>query len=190
MEFLYHGSAKPGITELETRSALHNSEKAVIYLTDCIPYALCYIWDAEHNGYSGKHVTAWIQDGITCYEEQFPHQLAVFYQGVSGYLYRIGKHCGMQPVQEREGVYASLEKVNVAGAEWIPDVYEALMQQEQLGFFKIFRYHEQSEQRQNELIDFMARAIVKSGFYRSDPLRAKFMQRHFSEAWQRAAKQK
>ena len=59
MKYFYHGSNIPGITQLEARSILHNTEEKVVYLTDCLPYALFYIWDTEHNGYSGKQKMAW-----------------------------------------------------------------------------------------------------------------------------------
>ncbi len=87
MDYLYHGSIISGIKYIKPNSRLHGSDKEVVYLTDNIPYALFYIWDKEHNHYSGKHVTAWIKDGTAYYEEQFPNQLKTFYKGVSGYLY-------------------------------------------------------------------------------------------------------
>jgi hypothetical protein len=68
-EYLYHGSDYSGITELEARSKLHNTDKKVVYLTDNIPYALYYIWDEKHHGYSEKHVTGWIKNGVAYYEE-------------------------------------------------------------------------------------------------------------------------
>ena len=87
----YHGSCTPGIMLLEARSRLHNTEEKVVYLTDNIPYALFYLWDEEHNGWSVKHVTGWTKNDIAHYEEQFPDQLKTFYQGVSGYLYCISE---------------------------------------------------------------------------------------------------
>lgn len=77
MNYLYHGSDVAGITALEPRSPLHNSDKRVGYLTGNIPYALIYIWDAKHTGYDRTYVTGWLRDGIASYEEQFPDQ---FYQ--------------------------------------------------------------------------------------------------------------
>ena len=76
---LYHGSATPGISALEPRSRLHSTELQVVYLTDCAPYALLYIWDAGKHCGADKHVTAWVEKGIAHYEEQFPDQLQVFY---------------------------------------------------------------------------------------------------------------
>jgi hypothetical protein len=96
MKYLYHGSYVSGIQELKANSKLHDTEQNVVYLTDNIPYALFYIWDAEYNGMPGKYVTGWLKDGIAYYEEQFPEQLKTLYQGVCGYLYHIAMTSNFQ----------------------------------------------------------------------------------------------
>ena len=63
-EYLYHGTIYSGLTELEARSKLHNTDQRVVYLTDNIPYALLYIWDENHNDCSEKHVTGWVRNGV------------------------------------------------------------------------------------------------------------------------------
>lgn len=188
-EYLYHGSDYSGIKELEARSKLHNSEKKVLYLTDNIPYALYYIWDEEHNGYSGKHVTGWIKNGVAYYEEQFPDQLKTFYKGVSGYLYCISKNSDIQSVEDRKCMYYSLENTVVAKVDYILDVYEELLKYESLGKFKVLRYNEQSKKRQNELIGFVSTVIVKSEFFKDNESKAKFMKKHFVRAWEKAITQ-
>lgn len=132
-KYLYHGSEYVGIKELEPRSKLHNTDKKVLFLTDNIPYALYYIWDEEHNGYNGKHVTGWINNGIAYYEE--------------------------------------------------------LLKYEALGKFRVLRYNDQSEMRQQELVDFIATDIVKSNFFKDNDAKAQFMRKHFVKAWERAIKQ-
>ncbi|MGL5753085.1 MAG: hypothetical protein ACRCXT_21260 [Paraclostridium sp.] len=189
-EYLYHGSSHFGITELEARSKLHNTDKKVVYLTENIPYALYYIWDNEHNGYSEKYVTGWIKNDSAYYEEQFPNQLKTFYKGVSGYLYCISKTSDIQPVDNRECMYYSLENVVVDKVEYINDVYDELLKYEELGKFKVLRYNEQSKKRQDELIDLISMHIMESNFFRSNEATAKFMKKHFVEAWEKAIKQK
>lgn len=187
-EYLYHGSSYSGIKELEPRSKLHNTNKKVVYLTDNIPYALYYIWDEEYNGYSGKHVTGWIKNGVAYYEEQFPDQLKTFYKGVSGYLYCISKNSDIQSVEHRECMYYSLENTIVAKVDYIFDVYEELLKYEELGKIKVFRYNEQSEKRKDELIELIATGIVKSDFFKNNEAEAKFMKKHFIKAWEKANK--
>ena len=167
-EYFYHGSDVDGIRELEARSRLHNSEDRVVYLTDKIPYALIYIWDKKHNGYRGKHVTGWIRDGITFYEEQFPEQLKTFYQGVSGTLYYVSRNPGISQMENRDNLFYSLTNRTVAREEYIEDVYERLLEFERNGEFRVLRYTEQTKERQEELIELVATGIMKAGFYEKD----------------------
>ncbi|WP_291573085.1 hypothetical protein [Clostridium sp. UBA4548] len=187
-KYLYHGSDYSGITELEARSKLYNTDKKVVYLTDNIPYALYYIWDEKHNGYSGKHVTGWIKNGVAYYEEQFPDQLKTFYKGVSGYLYCISKNSGIQSVENRECLYYSLKNTVIAKVDYISDVYEELLKYEASGKFKVLRYNEQSKKRQDELIDLIAISIVKSDFFKDNEAKAQFMKKYFVKAWEKALK--
>ncbi len=187
-KYLYHGSDYSGITELEARSKLYNMDIKVVYLTDNIPYALYYIWDEEHNGYSEKHVTDWIKNGVAYYEEQFPEQLKTFYKGVSGYLYCISKNSGIQSVENRECLYYSLENTVIAKVDYISDVYEELLKYEASGKFKVLRYKEQSKKRQDELIDLIATSIVKADFFKDNEAKAQFMKKYFVKAWEKALK--
>lgn len=184
--YLYHGSVYSGITELESRSILHNTDRKVVYLTDNIPYALFYIWDENHNDYSGKHITGWIKNGVAYYEEQFPDQLKTFYKGVSGYLYYIAQNSHIQFVENRECLYYCLEDTVVDEVDYISDVYEELIIYESLGKLKVLRYNEQSEKRQNELIDFIANAILKSDFFKDNETKSQFMKKYFVKAWEKS----
>lgn len=183
LPYFYHGSIHSGITQLEARSKLHNTEETVVYLTDCLPYALFYIWDAEHNAYSGKYVTSWVNGGIAYYEEQFPDQLKTFYQGVSGNLYCVEARPDIQGVEGRNHLYSCSTGLPVSKVIQIPDVYEALLKSEAEGTVTVLRYRDQSSQRQTELTHLIARAILRANFYQDDPQQQAFMQRHFAPAW-------
>ena len=61
------------------------------------------------------------------------------------------------------------------------------MKLEALGKFKLFRFNEQSEEKQNELIDKSAGIIVKSDFFKNDQEKLQFYKKYFSAAWERAA---
>lgn len=180
---LYHGSITAGIIRLEARSILHGTDQRIVYLTNSIPYALFYIWDSKHNGYSGKYVTGSFRNGIAFYEEQFPDQLKTFYQGVSGYLYRIPFTADTQAVPNREGLYFHPGSIAVSDAELIPDVYEALLKYEAAGQLRILRYNEQTPERQAELTQMIATAILRSNFYEGNAEMQRFMQTHFEASW-------
>ena len=186
MPNFYHGSITPDIARLEARSRLHQSEEKVVYLTDNRPYALFYIWDAVRNGSDGKHVTAWTRNGKTYYEEQFPEQLKVFYQGVSGYLYYLPDGKSIQTVADRENMYYSTADVAVEETEFIADVYDELLKHEAAGEVVILRYNDQTPQRQNELVELIARAILRDGFYTGNEQERAFMKKYFSMAWAKA----
>lgn len=185
MENFYHGSSIPGITLLDARSSLHNSNKRVVYLTDSVPYALLYIWNTEKTGSRVKHVTAWVRDGVTYYEEQFPDQLRAFYQGVSGYLYTIqGEFSAV--VNGRSNLFYSEKDTAVSDMTAIPDVYAALLQCEADGKLVVLRYIEQTAERQDELSEMIATALKKNDFYTNDPEMQRFMRHYFASAWQKA----
>lgn len=186
---LYHGSLVPGIKALEARSRLHGANKQVVYLTDSVPYALFYIWDGHHNGYSQKYVTGGFRDGVAFYEEQFPDQLRTFYQGVSGFLYRILKTPSAQPVAGRAGLFWLEGPASVADAVFVPDVYDALLEYEAAGQLRVLRYNEQTDARRAELVQMIAAAIRQSGFFAGDPEQQQFMQTHFAASWRIAHEQ-
>ena len=190
MKNIYHGSIVPKITKLEACSKLHNSEEKVVYLTDNVPYALFYIWDEKHNGFDGKHVTGWIKDGIAYYEEQFLDQLKTFYEGVSGYLYCIDDNYDIRQMENRDNMFFSINDVIVAEVVQIIDVYEELLKYEAEGKLVVLRYSEQSEQRQSELVDLIAQAIIHDNFYIENKQQRAFMQKYFPKAWQIAEFQK
>jgi len=178
----------PGITVLEPRSRLHGSGEPVLYLTDNIPYALFYLWDAQHTGCAVKHVTGWLQQGVAWYEEQFPNQLQAFYQGVSGYLYTVEDSESIHPVEGRESLYYAPSSLTVAKALYVPDVYAALCAHEKQGALHVRRYLDQTVQRRQELTDLIAQALVQANFYADDPSQQAFMRRYFSASWALAEK--
>lgn len=190
MTYLYHGSSIAEITNLKANSLLHNTDKRVLYLTDNIPYALLYIWDEKHNCYRKKHVTGWVKEGITYYEEQFPNQLETFYNGVQGYLYSVLKTDEIKAFPERECLYYSIYDMSPVNAVFVCDVYNELMKYEKTGELKVLRYNEQSAKRQKELVDMMSVFIVKSNFFENDVQESYFFQKHFAQAWEKAITEK
>ena len=187
MEYLYHGSAVSGIQSLEARSTLHGTDRRIVYLTDNAPYALFYIWDEGLTGSPVKHVTAWVKDGAAHYEEQFPHQLERFYSGASGWLYRTPRG-DAQAVEGREGLFYREGNAPVE-AEYVPDVYQALLRWEAAGRLRVLRFTEQAPERQDEITGLIAQVIVRSGFYREDGVQRRFMKTYFPQAWERAEEQ-
>ncbi len=186
MKCYYHGSCTPGIMCLEARSTLHNTDKRVVYLTDNIPYALLYFWDAEHNNCSSKHVTGWTKNDVAYYEEQFPDQLKTFYQGVSGYLYCVSDGMNIKSIENRTNMFYCTTDTTVTETIYIPDVYEELLKYEVEGKLVVLRYNEQSAERQHELVDMIAKCIINAEFYVGNEQKKTFMKKYFSKSWEQA----
>ena len=181
----YHGSAVADLTELQPFSKLHQSEEQAVYLSSALPYVLFYIWDAEKTGSSRKWVTGWLKDGVACYEEQFPGQLRAFYEGVRGYVYSV-LHCdSVQQMPQREDLFYSSDPVKVYRTQEIPDVYQALLQYEREGKFKLLRFEDATPEKQEELIDRIATYIRESKLPEQDGEHSRFMKKHFVDAWKR-----
>ncbi len=142
------------------------------------------------NEYDGKYVTGWMKNGIAYYEEQFPDQLRTFYQGVSGYLYRIADRDDIKPVDDRENMYYSTAEVIIAETIKIDDVYEELLKYESERKLVVRRYNEQSVERQNELVDFIAQGLIRSSFFEGNKQKQEFMKKHFPKSWEKASLQK
>ena len=186
MEYLYHGSAAAGITTLEPRSLLHDSDKKVVYFTGNLPFALLYIWDRKRNNYDRNYVSGGIRNGTPFYEEWFPNQLETFYKNVSGYLYCVQGRVDFPPVENREDMFYSEHNVSVDKVIFISNVYEDILKHEKSGEFTVLRYNEQSEKRQHELVDLMASFILANKFFQNDIAQAEFMKKHFVMGWKKA----
>lgn len=172
--------------QLEARSRLHNTSEKVVYLTDNIPYALFYLWDEQHNNCSIKHVTGWTKNDTAYYEEQFPDQLKTFYQGVSGYLYYISDSADIKAVENRTNMFYCTTDATVAETIYISNVYEELLKYEAEGKLVVLRYNEQSTERQNELVDFIAKGIIYEKFYAENEQKQAFMKKYFPKSWKKA----
>ena len=182
MPSLYHGSAQGGLTELKAFSSLHGRGDRVLYLTDCVPYALFYIWDGARLGSGRKHVTGSVRQGRAWYEEQFPGQLEAFYEGASGWLYRVEPASGAEPLAGREALFYAQGDQPVAGAAFIPDVHRVLLDWEARGMLEVSRFEDRTLAVQEELTGRIAQMIAQNSFYQGKP-EADFYRRFFREAW-------
>lgn len=184
MSYLFHGSHIEGIKSLKPCSVLHGSDKKVVWLTGNVPYALIYIWDGEHNNLrQEKHVTAWVKDGMAYYEEQFPDQFEVFYKGISGFLYHIPQKPNIKAYENRDSMYYCADEVTVEKVSFVSDVYDELLRYEQKGDFTVRRFSEQTAERQRELTELIAKAILRDNFCEGNKEKAEFYKMYFEKSW-------
>ncbi|MBR6678601.1 MAG: hypothetical protein IKL23_07750, partial [Oscillospiraceae bacterium] len=110
-------------------------------------------------------------------------------EGVHGYIYSILPSESIQPMLQREGLFFSGESVKVYRTQEIPDVYQALLQYEREGRFKLLRFEEASPEKQEELIDRIATYIRESNLLEQDNEHSRFMRKYFVDAWRKAQEQ-
>ena len=138
---LYHGSPTSGITVL--RPGLSNHDKPYVYLTDNPILPLLYAYNPIER--PGGFFPYWFyKEGSLHYDEYFPDQIRRLYHGHSGWLYSTeGDH--FIQLDKMPWVYLSETDVHVAQADFIPDLYTALLEAEQAGHINLHRYEDFSE---------------------------------------------
>ena len=82
-------------------------------------------------------------------------------------------------MENRDNLYYSTNDVLVTEVVQIVDVYEELLKYEAEGKFVVLRYNEQTVERQNELVDLIAEAIIRENFYVEDKKQQEFMKNTF-----------
>lgn len=133
---LYHGSPAGGIRAL--RPSPSNHDKPCVYLTDCPALALLY----AHNPIArpGGFFPYWFDKaGQLHYDEYFPDQTQLIYAGHPGWVYQ-AEADGLQRLEKMPWVYLSEAETPVAGAEYVPDLYAALLLAESEGRLTLHRY--------------------------------------------------
>lgn len=169
-----------------TLSAFHGTGGFALYLTGNLSYALVYIWDVEKAGARVKRITCGILRGVVYCEERFANQLEEFYGGVAGYVYRVENTPDFAPVSGREDMFYSSRSASVKDVLRVDDVYEALLDYERQGSFKLLRFSDASAEKREKLIDSDASYILDNGMLAANTEQAAFMRRYFTDAWERA----
>lgn len=143
---LYHGSSTSGITAL--RPAPSNHDKPYVYLTDNPTLTLLY----AHNPIKrpGGFFPYWFdKSGLLHYDEYFPDQTRRLYQGHSGWVYSV-EAAELPQLDRMPWVYLSEVDVPVTHAEFIPELYAALLTAEKAGLLVLHRY-ENTPEAQREI---------------------------------------
>ncbi len=149
---------------------------------------MLYIWDPIHNLKKGKHITAWIKNGVVYYEEQFPNQLKTFYDGVKGYLYKfpLANDC----MQNSEGMYYSENSIEILSFEKIENVYSELCEYIQKGDMKIITFNQMTDERREGLHNSITNRIMREKLVENpNSDEAGFYKKYFPAQWQRAKQQ-
>ena len=181
---LYHGSPTPGLTLLKPKVTEYFGKPRQVCLTACLPMALLYgIRHYEYTyGYTGERQIY--------YEEYFPNALRELYQGKRASLYRCVRREDMEPTPIPNEYVTSLE-VPVEEEQAIPDVYQALLEQERLGALRIVPWEEVSPARRAWILRAEAGEILERGLLDrpEDPF-ARYMREKYPDSWALAEKKR
>lgn len=178
MEY-YHCSPVGGIAVLQPGKPEAFEKPASVYMTTLLPMALMYgIRNYEYTyGYTGE--------GRIYLEEYFPDALEVLYRGKSARLYL----CAPQSVVPGRipNEVISETAVPVIGETVIPDVCEALLEQERLGTLVIRRYHQLSPGKLEWIRRVEADTILKKDLLNKNSPMADYYRTHYPRSWEMAA---
>ena len=177
----YHCSPTSGIKILEPRSPLLFTKPVGVYMTTLLPMALMYgVQNYEYTyGYT--------PDKQIRFEEYFPNELEALYRGKSASLYI----CQPESVETTRipNEAVSERPVQILEEIQIPDVYEALLEQERLGALVIRRYREQSERMLAWIRKTETEIILEKDMLNRPGIMADYYRTHYPDSWADAEKQ-
>lgn len=171
----YHCSPIGGLTCLQPRKP-HNFDKPpMVYMTTSLPMALMYgIRNFEYTyGYT--------KSGQIYYEEYFPDALQLLYGGKPAYLYE----CAPQVTETTRipNEVVSPLPVKIVRGSFIPDVMQALLEQERLGTLEIRRYAQLPQPTRKWIFQAELEEIQKQDLIRTQGPMAEYMKLHYPKSW-------
>lgn len=177
----YHCSPTSGLKLLEPRKPESFDKPARVYMTTLLPMALMY-------GVRNYEYTYGYMDGQIHFDEYFPDELEVLYRGKSASLYL----CEPESVEAARipNEVVSERPVKVLEERFIPDVYEALLEQERLGALVIRRHSELPEKMIAWIRKVEADGIRNSNLVGQEGPMADYYRIHYPDSWQDVVNEK
>lgn len=180
---LYHVSPTAGLTVLKPSVTEYFGKPRQVCLTALKPMALLY--GIKHFEYTYGYT----KERELFYEEYFPGALEELYSRKSASLYVCSWREGMETTQI-PNEYVSDSEVAVEEEIPIPNVYEALLEEERLGTMRIVRWPEVSEKRRQWITKAEMAAILENNLLGRDTAMARYMQEKYPESWAMALEEK
>lgn len=177
----YHCSPICGLKILEPRKPVSFEKPERVYLTTLLPMALMYgVRNYEYTyGYN--------QEKQIHFDEYFPDELAVLYKGKTASLYICQPEATEATRIPNEAV--SARPVPVLEEIFIPDVYEALLEQERLGTLIIRRHRELPEKMLEWVRKAETQTILEKDMLHNPGPMADYYRTHYPESWKDAEKE-
>lgn len=173
---LYHVSPTAGLKILKPSVTAYFGKPRQVCLTALKPMALLY--GIRHFEYTYGYT----KSGEIYYEEYFPGALEELYRGKAASLYRCAWREGMKTTQIPHE-YVSADEVPVEEEILIPDVYEALLEEERLGTMRIVRWPDVPEKSRRWIVNAEMEVILESKLLEKDTAMARYMREKYPESW-------
>ncbi len=179
MEY-YHGSIVPNLKTLYPFNVDNSlSQKECIYLTSKKEIALLYIWVRKF---------MWLtygfdKQGSVVYTETHKDALKEFYNDVRGYIYSVNIDGDEDNDTKIKNVITMYKEIPVIKCEKVDDVYEKILEYENLGMMKIKRYEDLTA---DEILRSRKMILdeLKSDLYKNDRPLLKYIQMTFPEIYE------
>lgn len=176
MDALYHCSPTPGLTVLRPSVTKYFGKPRQVCLTASLPMALLY--GVRHFEYTYGYT----REKQIYYAEYFPNALEELYRGKTASLYRCAFRADMTAT-DIPNEYVTPEEVLVLEETVIPDVYEALLEQERLGAMPVLRWPQLSEKNRDWIVRAERDVILKHGLLGQDTPFARYMREKYPASW-------
>lgn len=134
-----------------------------------------------------EYAYGYTRAGSIYYEEYFPNALREIYAGRSASVYRCALDAGMERTQI-PNEYVTTKPVPVLEEIWVPDVYEALIEQERKGALKIVRFEDMTAESRAWLLEAETQVILEHGLLYQDGPFARYLREKYPGSWALARK--
>lgn len=151
---LYHASPVKGIVRLEPRISNHGipliyfsrkRENVLVYLCNAVEKYCKESGFEWHDKWSKWGPYGFNKDGILRLEEYYPNAMEETYKGVSAYIYCVDENPDSKDLTGIPFAVTMDHPVDVAGCEFVPDAYAAILEAEAAGKLLIRRYEDMSK---------------------------------------------
>ena len=174
----YHCSPTRGLTQLLPLQPESFAKPAAVYMTLLRPMALMY--GIRHFEYTYGYT----KEMQMYYLEHFPHAAEALYSGKSASLYL----CAPDETEETSipNERISFQPVKITEEIFIPDVYRALLTEEEKGTLVIHRFETLTEKQQDWIIRAECHEILERKLLSKDSPMAQWMKKTYPQSWQMA----
>lgn len=156
----YHASRTKGIEVLEPRISNHNipliyfsdkRENVLVYLSNAIE-KFCKETNFKHDDtYSKWGPYSFSKDGKFQLEEYYPNATIETYKGVEAYIYYVNEIPNIEELENIPHAFKTTTPTVVESVEYIPDAYEAIMEEVDKGNIILIKYDDFIKTKKNWL---------------------------------------